>query len=172
MTRLTFLRFFAMASVLVAVVIGCSGGGGGPVAPVDQQSPDRVIGIALGDIVQSGNELTAEVRFTGAVDMHALSFRVGFDPAGLKPVEVTWSDAVTVEDSTFQLLDRDGFVPLAMATFGGFGSLNGDGSLCTVRFTILDATKSAPWIIPDPAYLVARDSAGQPLSLVAGGGPR
>jgi hypothetical protein len=172
MKRLTILRLIATGAILVAIIVGCSGGGSNPTTPPDQLRGASNVILTLGQVTQNGSEISVRVEYSGAVNLRALSFRAGFDPAGLRPMEVQWGEAVTDQDSTFQLLDRDGFLPLALVTFDDSVSLNGSGTLCTLKFTVLDGGRAKPWIIPDPAYLVAKGPQGQPLNMTVGGESR
>ena len=173
MKRPLFLRFFASCAILAWLIMGCSGGSGSPAEPPLNDTRSAAGGtISLGAPVETGNEIAIPVEFSDACDLYAMSFRVGFDPDGLRPIGVDWTDVVGDEDSTFQLLDRRGFVPLAFARFSGLPGIAGDGDLCTLRFRILNREHAGVWIIPDEEYLVARDSMGRRLTLLAGGESR
>jgi len=172
MKRLTIPRLVATGAILVAIIVGCSGGGSKPTAPPDQLRAVSDVVLTLGQVTRNGNEISVPVEYSGAVNLRALSLRAGFDPAGLRPMEVKWGETVTDKDSTFQLLDRDGFLPLALVTFDDSACLNGSGTLCTLKFTVLDSERAKPWIIADPAYLVAKGPQGQPLNMTVGGESR
>lgn len=169
MKRLSITRLVATCVLLVAIAIGCSGGGNGPSIP--DQSRDASIVLTLGKAETTNGEISIPVNFSGAKELHAMSCRIGFDPAGLQPLDVQWS-GLCPDDSTFQMIDRPGFVPLAIAAFGRPDGINGDGVLCTVRFKVLDSSRARCRIIDDPAYLRARDRKGRPLGMCVGGGSR
>jgi len=159
-----------LCAILAWLIYGCSGGSGSPTAPPLDEIRDTVGGVlTLGSPVISGDEIAVSVEYSDAYDLYAMSFRVGFDPAGLRPVGVEWGDIVGDEDSTFRFLNADGIVPLAFARFSGLPGIDGSGTLCTLRFRILDPQSSDVRIIPDMEYLVARDSMGRPLTLTVRG---
>jgi hypothetical protein len=171
MNRFTVPRLLVTGAVLVALIVGCSGGGN-PSFPTDQNHSLAGPTLKLGDITQTGDEITVAVEYTGAKNVRAMSFRVGFDSAGLRPLDVDWSPSVGGNDSCFQMLDRAGFLPLAMASMGNPDGLTGDGILCNLRFMVLDRGHRMPWIIDDRRFLVAKDIMGRPLNLCVGGGAR
>ena len=168
MNRLTLPRLLFTGAVLVVLIVGCSGGGS-PSLPSDQNHSLAGPTLILGDITQTGDEITVAVEYTGAKNVRAMSFRVGFDSNQLQPVNVDWSPSVSDQDSCFEMMDRPGFLPLAMARLGDPDGLSGDGVLCRLRFKVLDARHRNPWIINERGYLVAKDVIGRPLDLCVGG---
>jgi hypothetical protein len=173
MKRLSVPRVMVLCAILAWMVCGCSGGSGSPTAPPLQENRETAGGVlTLESPVVSGDEISVAVEYSDAHDLYAMSFRIGFDSDGLRPVGVEWGDIVGDEDSTFQFLNAGGIVPLAFARFSGLPGIDGNGTLCTVRFRILDPERTDIGIIQDPDYLVARDSMGRPLTLAAGGESR
>ncbi len=171
MNRLSPVRVLALGAIILFLTLGCSHRSGSPMAPDDVG--DLAGGtISLGTPVVDGDGISVPVEFSGAVDLYALSFRVGFDPEKLSPVAVEWSDELGEEDSTFQTLDRKGFVPLAFVRFNGISGLRGNGRLCTLRFRRLGEQDSTPWIIADREYLVAYNALRSRLILDVGGEAR
>jgi hypothetical protein len=168
MKRLTVTRLFATGILLVAIAIGCSSGKG-PLSP--EPSRQNSMFLSLGNVEQNGNEITIEVNYSRAVELRALSFRLGYDPQGLKPVDIQWND-LSPDDSTFQILNRDGFLPLAIAAFGRPIGIDGNGTLCTIKFQVLDPSRGGVHIIDDPAFLVAKDLTGTSIDMSVGGGSR
>lgn len=173
MKRLFIPRLVIFCAIVALLVYGCSGGSGSPTAPPLQDGREIAGGVlSLGSPEISAGEVTVPVEFSDAYDLYAMSFRVEFDPDGLRPLDVEWGDFVGEEDSTFQFLNADGIVPLAFARFSGLPGIDGDGTLCRIRFRILDPGSADARILPDPDYLVARDSTGRPLTLTVGGESR
>lgn len=171
MKRLTIPRVLAIGAVLLALAIGCSRGSGGGDSPTTPELPREThnVVISIGPGVASGGEIVFPVEFADAVDLYAFSFRIGFDPSGLRPAGVEWSETLGEHDATFHLTNQQGFLPLAFARYDGIRGLDGAGALCTLRFAVLDPGRATPWIIADPAYLVAFNAFGEPLNLLPGG---
>ena len=158
------------ALVLISILIfGCSGGGSPsePNIPRDQEA----IVLSLGTLSPEpipGSEVTIPVFVTDAQDLYAFSFRVEFDPNGLRPVDVDWGGFKGETDVVFNPLDRQGFLPLAYARLDG-GAFKGDGTVCILKFTVLDPSIINVRIIDDPEYLVAYDPSHVRLNLTVGG---
>ncbi len=173
MKRLCFLRSIAAGVILVLLALGCSGGSDSPASPgLTDSRTVSITTIALGDAEIAGDELTIPVLLDGINDIYAISFRIGFDPNALMPIGVDWTDSLEDEDATFQMLDRSGFVPLAFARFSGNPGLEAKGTLCTVRFRVIDPENATSWIVPDDSYLVAYNYLGDRLNLQTGGEAR
>lgn len=169
MKRFAFLRIVAVTVVLFTIMLGCSDNSSSPVSPDQQLREASTTDISLDNFTQTGQTISVPVKFSKAKNLCGLSFRLGFDPEGLRPYEVKWGNIVEESDLTFQLLDRKGFVPLAYAGFANGKGLNGSGILCTVNFSIIDPQKSDVWIIDDPQYLVGKDSVGRNIRIRARG---
>ena len=174
MRRFNSLRYIAPVMLLLVLIISCSHGADSPAYP-DLSDGDKEIAsgtVSLGPVETIGNEISIPVEFSGVDDLYALSLRVGFDSEGLVPVNVEWSGIIGEEDATFQLLDRKGFLPLAFARLSGMPGIKGEGTLCTLRFSVIDPELANPWIISDEDYLVAYNAFGSRLNLETGGESR
>jgi len=173
MYRLRPLRFLATGVILAFLAVGCSHGSRSPVSPdVPGDRSTAAATIALGAVVETGNEISVPVDYSDADDLYAMSFRVGFDPAGLVPVAVEWGRVVEEEDAIFHKLDCSGFVPLAFTRFSGLRGIGGDGTLCTLRFRVLDQERANCRLVADEDYLVAFSSLGERRTLRIGGEAR
>jgi hypothetical protein len=164
MKRLTILRLLAIGVMLVAIAVSCSGKGT-PTTPADQNNSKSTATLSLGDAIETGDEISVPVEYADASDLYSFSFRIGFDPAGLRPEEVMWDKSIGPDDSTFQMLDREGFVPMAIARLSGARGFDGSGTLCTMKFRVLDPNRARPWIIDDPNFLVGRDHTNRPCRM-------
>jgi hypothetical protein len=173
MKRLTFPRSIATGVILAFLALGCAGGSGDgePTTPSLPREGGRVI-LSLGTAGELGGRIEIPVDFAEAVDLYALSFRVGFDPEGLRPESVEWSDVVGDEGATFELVNQPGIIPLALVRLDGNRGIEGSGILCVLRFEVLDPGRASPWIVADPGFLVAYDSLKRPVALVVGGEAR
>ena len=170
MCRFSILRSICVGLLFVAVLVGCAGGGD-PVVP-DQEREASSVRIFLGELVDEGDTIVVPVEFADAEDLYAFSFRVGFQQGCVEPLEVEWVSPSGEDISTFYLLDRPGFVPVAVANFTGEPGLSGNGTICRLRFRVLRRECMSPWLVDDPEYLVARDHHGRALRMRVGGGPR
>jgi hypothetical protein len=173
MSRLALPRYVVTGLVAILLALGCSNGRSTPTSPNTNEQPRDIAGgiLFFGEFETSGDELIVPVLFRGANDLYAFSFRMGFDPSGLQPLRVEWGSIVEEQDSTFCMMDQPGFVPLAFSRFSIASGLSGDGTLCRMHFKILDPAFSAPSIITDQDFLVARNSIGEHLTLSVGGDP-
>lgn len=171
MKWLALPRYVLFGLIALFIAYGCSHGSSSPTTPGAGELPRDPAGgtIFLGQFEQSGGELVVPVRFRDAVDLYAMSFRIGFDPSGLEPLRVDWGSRVEGEDSTFCLMDRPDFIPMAFSRFSIGRGLDGEGTLCMLRFRIINHDRAAPWIINNPEFLVARNSLGEHLTLKVGG---
>jgi len=174
MKRFYFPRFVIVIAILIMLAVACSKGSDSPLVPNDNSDSTDTLGgrISLGIPVQDGDEVIIPVEFSGAVDLYAMSFRVGFGPNGLEPVGIQWSNQVGEEDATFSHLNQHNYVPLAFARYSGMPGLDGHGTLAHLRFRILDPNYDGPWIIRDRQFLRARNSIGVELRLEVGGDSR
>jgi len=174
MKRFYLMRFIAIGALIVALALGCSGGSNSPLSPDASDDSRSIAGgtILLGVKIEVGDEISIPVRYSGTDDLYAVSMRIGFDPDGLEPVAVEWSDVVGNDDSTFRHLNHHEYVPLAFARFNGGRGLSGEGTLCTIRFRIRDRDRTRAWLIPDEEFIVASNSLGDRLHLHVGGDAR
>lgn len=164
MKRLQLPRSIVTIVILAFVAIGCSGGSGDPITPgPDHQAAE--VSISLGPGEEIDGFMVYPVMLEEVTDISAISFRIGFDTEGLKPVGVEWGDTITGEDGTFHMLDRPDFLPIAFARMNGRNGIRGDGEFCRVRFRIRDRERIRAWLIDDPDFLVARDSLGNRLRM-------
>jgi hypothetical protein len=157
---------FILISILV---LGCSGGKS-PFVPNNPKDTQSIV-LALGTLSPApaqGAEVTIPVLISGAHDLCAFSFRVEFDKAGLKPIAVDWGAFKGETDAVFNPLDKPGLLPLAYTRLDG-GGFKGDGTVCLLRFTVLDPSRVNIHIIKKPGYLVAYDPSHTPLNLTVGG---
>ena len=168
--KISFLwvRYPAALLLISIMLFGCSGGNPSePIVPRNQEGITLTLGILSPEPAQ-GVEVTIPVLVSDAENLYAFSFRVEFDPAGLKPVDVNWGDFKGETDATFNPLDRPGLLPLGYSRLDGRG-FNGDGTVCTFKFTVLDPTRINIRIVDEPGYLVAYNPAHEILDLVVGG---
>jgi len=174
MKRLSVVRYIAIGALVLIFAINCSGGSDSPVVP-DNEDSGRMAdagSVGFGEFEISGDEIIFPVEYSDASDIYAMSFRVGYDSDFLEPVAVEWSSELINEDSTFHMLDRDGYIPLAFARYAPSGGLTGNGELCRLRFRMLGGESRNPWVIGDEEFLVARDSLGRHMRLRVRGGAR
>ena len=174
MKRFYIPRYLIAVAFFIVLAVACSKGSNSPVAPTDDTNNGDSLGgkISLGMPIETGDEIAYPVQFGEAADLYAMSFRVGFEPSGLEPIGVEWSDEVGEEDATFHVCDQRDFVPLAFARYSGMPGLQGHGTIAFVRFRIISRDHRHPWIINDVRFLKARDSVGNNLRLESGGDSR
>jgi len=166
---LSWVRVPAVLILISILILGCSGGKSPvvPNNPKDAQSIVLSLGI-LSPAPAQGAEVTVPVLIADAHDLCAFSFRVQFDPEGLRPVAADWGTFKGETDVVFNPLDKPGLLPLAYARLDG-GGFKGDGTVCTLKFTVLDPSRTNLRIMKDPKYLVAYDPSHTPLNLTVGG---
>jgi hypothetical protein len=169
MSRYIFAGIFAAMIFAAMIPLACNKGGSS--VPTSPDSPREMTTafIDIGDTSIEGDTLSVTVDYENALDIYALSFRMGYNPGQLSPVDVTWDEIVSSDDSTFDLLNQHGFVPLAFGKFDGNAGISGNGNLVTVKFNILDGNYESPWIINETEYLVGKDSTGSRINIMTGG---
>jgi hypothetical protein len=163
-------RILLALAVLAIVLHGC-GGGGSPSSPgAPTHDPDSIhltFGDLSGDPV-AGYEVSIPVLVTNASELYAFSFRIEFDPAGAQPVDVDWGSFKGETDVVFNPLDKPGLLPLAYSRLDGFG-FEGDGTVCELKFRVIDPARFNLKIVSAPEYLVGYNLSHERLNLTAGG---
>ena len=166
MKRFRLLCFFIVSGIAITLSVQCSHRSGSPTVPDLSNNKNHVAAyVSFGQPEESNGELIVPVNFSDANDLYAASLRVSFDPSGLKPVEVDWTGSLTENDSSFDLTDRDGFVPLAFARLKGVRGFDGSGTLCKLKFSILNGDRKEIRIIDDPEFLLAYNGIGSKMHL-------
>ncbi|MFH1675660.1 MAG: cohesin domain-containing protein [bacterium] len=166
MKNFKLLWFLIVSGIALTLSVQCSHGSGSAVIPDLADNKDNVAAIfSLGESVESDGEMIVPVNFSDANDLYAASLRVSFDPGGLEPIEVDWTGSLSENDSSFDLLDRDGFVPLAFARLKGIRGFDGSGTLCRLKFKILNRDRMKIRIIDDPQFLPGYNSLGSKMHL-------
>lgn len=178
----TLVRYFMLAGFVLAVLVGC-GGGGGPrlMPPVDQALPQTAAPQTQG--VPERNRLVAsqpalaqlapgsEFDFVLSADLsqelYQMSSRIGFDPAVVQPESVTYGSLLPSDAVRMSRRDLPDTVPFAFtAPPGHAGIPAGSGELLRVRFRLLGNPVGgrAVWLVNNAEYLQLRDRIGRRLS--------
>ncbi len=163
-------RMFIAFIIIAAVFHGC-GGGGSPSSPGSPGHNGESINLSFGNLSgepSAGTEITIPVVVTNASELYAFSFRVEFDPAGAEAMDVDWGEFKSDTDVVFSPLDQPGMLPLAYSSLDGLG-FEGNGTVCTLRFRVLDAARFHLKLVSQPDYLVAYNFRHERLNLTAGG---
>ncbi len=166
-----FVRTYALALLILIVLVACSTGGESPVVPDDNSINRGTVSgtIALGSPEINGDILVVPIEFSNAIDLYSFSFRVIHDPSGLQPLSVEWSGFKEDGDATFEHLDQPDFIPFAFSRYSERAGLEGSGTLLHITYRILDINKASGSILTDPDFLVAYDSVGDLHTLEVGG---
>ena len=154
---------------IITVAHGCSGGN--PATPGDSEDDREAIHLMLQEPSEqliAGREISIPVTVSNAADLYAFSFRVEYETAGAEAIEVDWGDFRVETDVVFSPIDKPGLLPIAYSMIDSSG-FQGEGTICTLKFTIIDPSRFHIRIIDDPEYLVAYDNKHEPLTLTVGG---
>jgi len=144
-------------------------GGGSSVAPQSAvQPPTAQPDLALRVAAEpAANSLQAvELRASDVGELYQLSCRIAFNPAAVEPLQCNRGALVDDRAAFFSTTAASGFVPVAFTYHAGEAIATPAGSLAAIEFRIIDDSIDPGYhLIDDEEYLIARNSAGQALTV-------
>jgi len=175
------MRGLLLASFTLAGLGGCGGDGQHVMPPVettapvgqpaaDPRAPERnTLTASLPALAQlaPGSEFDYVLSTELTEELYQMSGRIGFDPAVVRPVGVTYGSLLPADAVRMSRDDLPDIVPFAFTAQPGRSGIGaGRGELLRVRFQLVGtpADGSAVWLINEAEYLQLRDRIGRRLS--------
>jgi hypothetical protein len=144
-------------------------GGGSSVAPQSAAQPPAAqpdIALRVAAEPAANSFQTVELRARDVAELYQLSCRIAFDPSAVEPLQCSRGALVDDRAAFFSTTVADGYVPIAFTYHAGEAIATSAGSLAAIEFRILDDSIDPGYhLIDNEEYLIARDSAGQALTV-------